>query len=427
MFLIIPLLAVLFAQPSGANYDESKVGAYKLPDLLTTTSGVKVADAAAWRSTRRPEILKLFETHVFGRSPNAPAAMSFRVTSIDRQALGGKATRKQVSILLSDRKDGGKDAPRLDLLIYIPNAPNGASARPAPAFLGFNYFGNQSITTDPGVAISERWMRPSPEHGIADNRATEKSRGAQAHRWPLEQIIARGYAVVTLYYGDLDPDYDDGFKNGVQPLFNRPGQERPADDEWGAIGAWAWGLSRALDYLEKDDAIDAKRVAVMGHSRHGKAALWAGARDERFAMVISNDSGEGGAALARRNFGETIARINNDFPHWFCANFKKYNGAADRLPVDSHMLIALAAPRPVYVASAAEDLWADPRGEFLGAKHAEPAYRLFGLEGLGVADMPPIDRPVGHSIGYHIRTGKHDITAYDWQQFMAFADRHFAR
>jgi hypothetical protein len=419
MFFIIPLLALLFSQSPGANYDESKVGAYTLPDLLTTAGGVKISDADAWRRIRRPEILKLFETHVYGRSPGPPASMAFRTMSVDRNALGGKATRKQVSILLSPREDG----PRLDLLIYIPNA----SRRPAPAFLGFNYFGNQSVTTDPAVTISDRWMRSSPEHGIVGNRATEASRGAQAHRWPIDRIIARGYAVVTAYYGDLDPDFDDGFKNGVQPLFYRPGQDRPADDEWGAIGAWAWGLSRALDYLETDDAIDATRVAVIGHSRHGKAALWAGARDERFAMVIANDSGEGGAALARRNFGETIERLNNDFPHWFCANFKKYNGAADRLPVDSHMLIALAAPRPVYVASASEDLWADPRGEFLGAKHAEPAYRLFGVEGLGVADMPPIDRPVGQTIGYHIRTGKHDITAYDWQQFMAFADRHFSR
>jgi acetyl esterase/lipase len=366
-------------------YREEHIPPYTLPDPLVTNSGSKVPDARTWRQ-RRAEILELFRKHVYGRAPiGRPAGMTFEPRSVSHDALGGKATQKDLVVNFTGERSGAG----LDMRVFTPNGATG----PVPCFL---YLG-----------------RPMSEDAPLSSRLVEA----------LPEIISRGYALAIIDREGIDPDEHDGFTNGVHGLFDPPGQ-RPGD-AWGTISAWAWGLSRALDYLETDKDVDAKRVAVMGVSRAGKTALWAGAQDERFAMTISICSGCTGAALSRRRFGEPVGAINERFPHWFCKNYRQYDWNEDELPVDQHMLMSLVAPRLLYVNSADEDLWADPRGEFLGAKHADPVYELLGAKGLAAEHMPGLESPVqsGH-IGYHIRRGGHGLEHYDWLRYLDFADRH---
>ncbi|MBA7584336.1 Carbohydrate esterase [subsurface metagenome] len=384
--------------------------------------GEKIDNTYKWLQIRRPEILDMFRQQVYGKVPeneiivetNCRSSLHGRSGCL---ALSGKAIRKEISIIVSN----GIDSVNISLLIYLPDK----KTQPVPLFIGLNFYGNHTINSDPGITLNQSWMRNKKEFYINENKATEMSRGVRKTRWPVEKILDRGYGLATIYYGDIDPDYDDGFNNGIHPLFYKGSRKNPAPDEWGSISAWAWGLSKAMDYFETDPDIDQNKVVVFGHSRLGKTSLWAGAMDSRFAIVISNNSGCGGAALSRRQFGETVKRINTVFPHWFCKNFHQYNNNEEKLPVDQHMLVALIAPRPVYIASASEDLWADPKGEFLSAMLAGEVYKLFGKD-VEVTEMPEENHPVNQGyIGYHIRQGKHDITWYDWQNYLDFADFHF--
>jgi hypothetical protein len=414
-FLLLSLLIVLNiiplpAQQFVANYDETKVPAYTLPNPLVFNNGDKVQNKKDW-DRRRTEILKIFEDEVYGISPVWKGDLIPIELSSNLNALNGAAIRKEIKLTI---KNGSKELSMV-MLLYLPK-----SSKPVPVFLGYNFSGNHSVTEETDISITNSWMRNNSAIGITDNKASEAGRGKDVSNWQVKEIISRGYGLATIYYGDVDPDFDDGFKNGVHGLYD----QQPDSNSWGTIAAWAWGLSRAMDYIETVSSIDSKKVIVIGHSRLGKTALWAGATDKRFAMVISNNSGCGGAALSKRVFGETVGSINASFPYWFCKNFNKYNEKEELLTVDQHQLLSLIAPRPLYVASAEEDLWADPKGEFLSCVGASPVYVLLGEKGFPASEMPPANTPVAGSIGYHVRSGGHDVTLYDWQQYLDFADLH---
>ncbi len=401
----------------GRNYDEANVRDYTVPDPLVAKDGSQVTDVDIWLAKRRPEILRDFRDLMYGHTPDLPIELRSEVVSVKEDAVDGLATRTLVTLQFFD----DPDAPQIQLMLYVPNSAN----KPVPVFLGLSFYGNASIEDDPAIPLPTGWMRRTRSDAVVDNRATEKMRGMSASRWPLEIPLKSGYGVATFYYGEMEPDHIEGWREGIRGYaLKLADRTEPADHEWGALGAWGWGLSRALDYLETNPSVDASRVAVLGHSRLGKTALWAGAQDKRFAVVISNNSGEGGAALARRNFGENIAYSIHHASWRYCNRFRDFVDREDELPFDQHMLLGLIAPRPVYITSATEDLLSDPKGEFLTAVHAESIYRLFGLVGVDQTDWPAPDTPVGETVGYHVRTGEHDVTDYDWEQFVKFADRH---
>jgi hypothetical protein len=413
IFVMVMFFGIAAAQEFKANYEEAEVPPYSVSDPLYFSDGTPVKDKAAWEK-RRAQLLNTFKNEVYGIAPEWNGKLSTTEISTDKHALGDKAVRKEVRITLTNN---GHELSFV-LLVYLPKTSD-----PAPVFLGYNFDGNHTVTDERGIQITKSWMRNDPDAGITDNKATKAGRGKSASRWQVKELIANGYGLVTLYYGDIDPDYDDGFKNGVHALFDGT----PDATSWGSIAAWAWGLSRVMDWIEGFKAIDSRKVIVFGHSRLGKTALWAAATDQRFAGVVSNNSGCGGAALSKRIYGETVGSINRAFPHWFCDNYNKYNENEASLPVDQHELLALIAPQPLYVASAVEDKWADPRGEFLSCKFASPVYKLFGLQGLPTGDMPGLNTPLMGDIGYHIRSGGHDVTLYDWQQYIAFANKYFKK
>ena len=379
------------------NYDEAKVPAYRLPTLLVSAEGRRISTPEEWRSIRRPQILSLFSNLIYGRVPEPahPIETSYEVLAEDPGFMAGKATRKDVRIRFSNENGVAE----MTILVFVPNE----APKPAPAFMIHSFDDTESDRFD---------AHPEQPDRLKNN-------------WPLGELFDRGYGFVAVHQTDLVGHNEVAFEKGIHPLFFKDGQSFPAADEWGVISAVAWGGMRALDYLEQDDAIDHRRIALMGHSKMGKTALWTAAQDERFAIVISAQSGCAGAALWRRRSGETLSKMVTRFPYWLSRNAWKFVDQENDLPVDQHMLLALVAPRPVYVASGESDTWADPRGEYLSAYHAGEVYRLLGKRGLTSEATPPLGEAILDSeVGYHIREGGHSVELYDWRRFMDFADVH---
>lgn len=416
-----------------ANYDESKIPPFVLPDPLVDQAGNQVLSAAQWPA-RREELRELFTQHVFGRMPSQ-RRIETKIQRRDSQWNGGQSIRYEldVTILSLDENDtrAGKSDVGLPVNVMIDVPIKASASTPVAAFLGLNFKGNHTTTDDPNVRLPVSWVKEERNGKSNGNTAAEAGRGMSAHRWPAALINQRGYALVTVYYGDIDPDFDDGFQNGIHGLLADWINQLPASERPGSIAGWTYGLQSILDAIVQTPelGIDAQRVAVIGHSRLGKTSLWAGAIDPRFAMVVSNDSGCGGAALSRRAIGETVGRINRSFPHWFCDRFNAYSENENAMPIDNHQLIALSAPRPIAIGSATKDIWADPKGEFLSAKHASPVYQLLGKPGLSDSNgkvpeaLPEPDQAYQTgSISYHLREGKHDVTQHDWLRYIDFAD-----
>ena len=392
------------------NYDEAKVGTYTLPDPLVLANGKPVRDAKTWSQKRRPELVRLFEENQFGQSPGRPADMSFDVFDKGTPVFDGKALRRQVTVYFSKDKSG----PKMDLLVYLP----AAARKPVPVLLNLGFGANSSTVDDPGIKPGEVWGR--------DKKRVPASQGRPFGRINVLPLLDAGIGFATVYYGDIDPDFEGGIPNGVRALYLKPGQTQPAANEWGAIGAWAWGLSRAVDYLETDKGVDAKRVAIFGISRLGKTVLWAGAHDQRIALVIASCSGEGGAALSRRNYGETVKHLvaPTRYPYQFAANYQKYADDLSKQPEEAHLLISLIAPRPLLLQTGDTDFWSDPKGEFLAAVAAEPVYRLLGQKGLDTDQMPAAGQPIMNTLGYYMHAGGHGTIPSDWEQFIKFLTLH---
>jgi hypothetical protein len=393
------------------NYDESKVGEYTLPDPLKLNNGKPVRNAKTWYAKRRPEIEAIFETQQYGRDPGRPAGESFEVTENGTLALDGKATRRQVTISFS--KD--ETWPKIHLLIYLP----AHAQKPVPMFFSINFGAVQNAVDDAGITPEEVWDPKT-------NTKISPPKGRGFGRLDVGPLLDAGFGVATFYYGDVDPDYASGFSNGIRAHYLKPGQTERAPDDWGSIAAWAWGMSRVEDYFETDKSIDAKRVAIHGISRLGKTVMWAGAHDRRFAAVIASCSGEGGAALSHRDYGETIALLTapTRFPYQFAPNYAQYGGFPDKAPMDANLLIALIAPRPLLLQTGSTDYWSDPKGEFLAEVAAGPVYKLLGKDPLDTDVWPAPKQPILHDLGYYMHDGAHGMVSTDWDIYLEFLKMH---
>ena len=379
-----------------SNYDEANVGTYTLPDPLVASDRTPVRDAKTWLTKRRPEIIRLYETEIFGRIPANAPRVTWRVADTDAHARDGAAVEKRIV----GRIGSAPDAPQINLKLYTPAAAH----HPVPVILLVNFGGGAAAaaTTNPPRPL------PPGDPPVAS------------------EIIASGWGYATVGYQDIQPDRAAAWREGVIGVTLGSGREAPAPDEWGTISAWSWGVSRIVDYLVADPAVDAKQIALFGHSRLGKTALWASALDTRIAAVYSSCAGEMGSALARRNWGETVDDMAQNFPWQFAGRFEQWAGRWNDMPVDAHMLIALSAPRPVFITGGTADQWSDPVGEFLAEVAAGPVYRLLGKQDLGVTTLPPLDHPViDGDLGFHYHTGGHAATQADWTAFLQFLAKYF--
>lgn len=393
------------------NYDEDKVGNYTLPDFFLTLQGKRITDRKSWLKTRRPEIVKLFEANQFGRAPAAPKSMIFDVFDKGTVALNGKAIRKQVTVQFAKEWPDNK----MTLVIYLPAKAKGK----VPLLLNLSFAAPNQMIDDPGIRVGEVWNR--------EGKRVRADQPTPFGKMNVEQFIDAGFGFATVYYGDIEPDFKDGIKHGIRSKYLKAGQTDVATDEWGAVAAWAWGLSRAMDYFESDSAIDAKRIAIQGASRLGKTVLWAGANDTRFKMVIASISGESGAALSKRNYGETVAHMTHPtrYGYQYAPKYHSYSDRVNEMPMDGHMLVALIAPRPLLLQTGSTDYWSDPRGEWLSAIEAAKVYKLFG-ETAPSGDMPAANETsmLLNKLGFYMHDGGHTVLPDDWKKFIEYMKKY---
>ena len=397
------------------NYDESKVGDYKLglPDPLTFNNGKPVKNARQWKK-RRAEIVKLFEENQYGKWPAKKPALRYDV----QQDLGfdGTAVRKQITLYFSPDNDG----PRVDVLLYLPKDAVG----PTPILLNLSFSQNNMVVGDPGVKPGHRWDPRTKT--FVEVPAMQMPGGMRfGMDATIKKYLQEGFGFATLCYTDITPDFEDNDELGLRGLYHTPGTPR-ADNDWGSISAWALGVSRLMDYFEKDPDVDATRVAITGCSRLGKTTIWTGAIEPRIKVVMPSCSGEGGAAMSRRNYGETVAHLaeKTRFPYQFCPKYGYWGSRVHEMPVDAHMLVALIAPRPLLLQTGSTDNWSDPKGEWLSLIEARKVYQLLGQDVPASDEMPAADQPIYSTLGYVMHEGGHGVMPQDWTYYLEFMKRH---
>jgi hypothetical protein len=402
------------------NYTETNVGNYTLPDPLKLDSGQRVKDTKTWTEQRRPELLKYYQSEIYGRIPATAPKVTWQVVSNDNNALGGIAIMKQLAGHM-----GGPDGPAIGVTLYTP----AKATKPVPILVSISF--NFGAIGGRGRGAGSTNATGPQATGTVAQAAAPALRGPRgggfAARGTPAELITNGFGYATIIYNSIETDAQGQTNlNLGRKLALAPGQTAPAADEWGTIASWAWGISRFVDYLETDKEVDAKRIAITGVSRLGKTVLWAGANDSRIALVIASCSGEGGAALARRNYGETIAHLvaPSRYPYQFAGNYSKYAKDPGQLAVDTHCLIALMAPRPVLLQTGNSDNWSDPKGEFLAAIAARPVFELFGKKGPATDEFPQASQFVGDTLGYYMHAGGHGTVPSDWDVYLKFMTDH---